>query len=261
MPLYVFHLRTQSLYVVSKTLAEIRRIQPKLFAASTCSRIIYIYESLTAEQISSIQEALQKNIDGNLIPAENWQIFQAREAYQFLLQWAVGLESSKYNQNDPYVLGALRKSWTNFSQSTKSDMPIVVKLMDHLFEQASHVRSQIQVTWKEDTPENIVGKAVALCDTLSQSFDPSSTEPNKNRLFKKPPDKNYDTVKQLQRLDRKIQVLELQLTRSTQENSRTRISSELERAIKLKEKLLMDTEAGTKIPPDCPANEPVIPQT
>src|SRR5437773_1650644 len=78
------------------------------FTMEDCARHIYLFPpGLPAEQI----EDLVDNIKPNCSHCEH---LTGTHAYHFMLRWATGYESPKFNHNDPYTISEIRKTWTGY---------------------------------------------------------------------------------------------------------------------------------------------------
>jgi hypothetical protein len=138
--LIVLHLRD---YI--KPSGEINQLKAmkkslKPFSPMTCSRHVYVFFDLTPELRGKLQdysEHLKKY-------AKTCDCLCGVESYDFLLRWAVGLESHKLDHKDHFVLGAIRKEWTRFNKNRHAAAKKYSQLMMVLFQDASHVRKLIQ---------------------------------------------------------------------------------------------------------------------
>ena len=80
------------------------------FKASTCARHVYFFPPLKGD--NNNLKLLYKSKENK---HRTWEILKGPEAYEFLLSWMVGSKTKKYCFNDRFILGKVRKSWTNFS--------------------------------------------------------------------------------------------------------------------------------------------------
>jgi hypothetical protein len=75
------------------------------------------------------------------------EYLQGDDAYFFLLKWAVGIESNKYNHNDNHVLGKLRSEWTKFLTNKPKRAKNLEPTLNMLFQDARCIRKHIQTQY------------------------------------------------------------------------------------------------------------------
>jgi hypothetical protein len=105
--------------------------------------------------------------------AKHVEILDSYDAYEFLLQWSVGLLSDKHKQNDHFVLGRLRFLWTSYTHEAKGT-PILDKLMaitPKLLELSSLVRSYIQSDLEKLKPSVRIEITQQYCSNIRRSIE------------------------------------------------------------------------------------------
>lgn len=116
-------------------LAEFRHaVTP--FSPSTCSRHIHLFFDCHDFPMNNLLEFLNNN-------TTICDFITGESAYNFLLQWLVGAISSKLKGNDHFVLGEVRKHWTEFSKN-QNISPELNQIVPLLFKDASNIRFRIQ---------------------------------------------------------------------------------------------------------------------
>lgn len=139
--LIILHCQLDMKAQVASELLEMRTID-QCFTPETCSRQIYIYIDLSADKIRLL-ESLCEQLKGKTSQIE---VRYGYDAYEFLLNWTIGVLSPKLKQNDHFVLGKLRKYWDSYLRSEKENpflhqlMPIIPEIL----KQSSLIRNYIQ---------------------------------------------------------------------------------------------------------------------
>jgi hypothetical protein len=80
------------------------------FQPATCTRQLFIFSNLAESELI----LLQKQVQNSISQLDTCELIMGFDAYTFLLRWMTGLLSTKYQQNDRFVLGQVRKCWTEF---------------------------------------------------------------------------------------------------------------------------------------------------
>lgn len=129
------------------------------FPAMTCSRHVYAFTSHFEGR-----EALEAYTTAHSKKSE-W--LSGKDAYLFLLRWAVGAESSKIQNNDHFVLGQVRESWDYFKPSNSDKNQDLIHIMPMLFEDASNIRRLIQAP--QFAKQNVKDLLVLMCENCASS--------------------------------------------------------------------------------------------
>lgn len=111
------------------------------FAPMTCARHVYLFTDQGDTNTANLKQYLTAH-------SRKCEWLTGKDAYLFLLCWAVGSASHKLGANDHFVLGSIRKSWNDYlavptAPHTKAHLNLV-HLMQMLFEDANHIRRVIQ---------------------------------------------------------------------------------------------------------------------
>lgn len=157
--LQVLHLRT-----FDKKGEEINPLvafkeQVKPFAPMTCARHVYIFTETADYDIDSLNTYLKEH-------SETCEWFKGKDAYNFLLRWAVGAESHKLDSNDHFVLGSIRDSW-NYAQIHLPSDSALFHFMPMIFKDARNIRHLIQTA--ELGEKNTKDILIRMCENCTDS--------------------------------------------------------------------------------------------
>ena len=166
--LTIVHCKLDDSIKVDSLLTSIRSISPN-FAPETCSRHIYFFVDLSFYQKLQLKQFCDELKD----KVKHVEILDSFDAYEFLLQWSVGLLSDKHKHNDHFVLGRLRFLWTSYTHEVKGT-PLLEKLMaiiPKLLEWSSLVRSYIQSDLEKLKPSVRIEITKQYCSNIRRSME------------------------------------------------------------------------------------------
>ncbi|MCS5710771.1 hypothetical protein [Candidatus Berkiella aquae] len=142
----------------------------KPFAPMTCARHVYIFTETAGYDIDSLYNYLKEH-------SEKCEWFTGKEAYSFLLRWAVGAESYKLDSNDHFVLGSIRDSW-NYSHIHLPSGSTLFYFMPILFKDAKNIRHLIQTSelGEKNTKEILLHMCENCADSRGLEQEPAYDE-------------------------------------------------------------------------------------
>lgn len=136
-PLRVLHLKEVNHQGIDDNPLSQFKNQFLPFAPMTCARHVYVFPIQDPMRLDELTDYLKDHTSGCELLVEG-------RAYEFLLRWAVGCESWKLKGNDHFVLGAIRKHWTEYKLEHPEQAKSLDTVMTMLFEDASNIRRVIQ---------------------------------------------------------------------------------------------------------------------
>lgn len=107
----------------------------KAFAPETCARHVYVCHKDLMGDISDRRWYIPLKQH-----ALTFEELEGVDAYAFLLKWSIGLISKKFNNNDQFVKGQLRKAWTRHLKSNEDAKPLE-PLVRRWFEDTRELRA------------------------------------------------------------------------------------------------------------------------
>ena len=131
------------------------------FRPETCTRQIFILCNLSVTE----QELLHQIVQQISPKLDECEIITNYNTYEFLLRWIVGLMSTKYDQNDRFVLGRVRKCWTEFCQIEAERLKghNLLQIIPTLLGDAHSIRNKIETQFKSMLQEERISAVEDLC--------------------------------------------------------------------------------------------------
>ncbi len=196
-----------------KTSDLFKHLQAKIFSfrPETCVRQLFIFYNLSDIERDLLDEVVEK-----LTPKlKACDILTGFDAYEFLLRWTVGLLSIKYQQNDRFVLGKVRKYWTEFCQIEAERLKghNLLKIIPAILGDAHLIRNKIETQLIDILKENRISTVEDLCKRYrhlrEQSISPADVPYLWSAKTERPSREEID--KEIQRTSKKLISLQTQV--------------------------------------------------